>query len=193
ELRRGLRKFNGRLRRRILRAVNDVAPMNQVRERLGIEAELFLGDRRNQLGARFVVRLIKHARAGPFAELFRVGGRQKRALVMVEPPRQFRRIGKFEIYNYIFVAVEQPRFPGLRCAVRHSREAEFCVLVKTFAVKPVKESGGSSAIKAAIVKAEPDLGHRLAYSLLRLRTIRIQARRSQPTCTWAAGLSRRKG
>src|SRR5207248_696539 len=108
ELRRGLRKFDGRLRRRILRAVNDVAPMNQVRERLGIEAEL-------------------------------------------------------------------------------------CVLVKTFAVKPAKESGGSSAIKAAIVKAEPDLGHRLAYSLLRLRTIRIQARRSQPTCTWAAGLSRRKG
>jgi hypothetical protein len=44
--------------------------------------------------------------------------------------------------------------------VRHSREAELCSVVKTFAIKAVKESGGSSAIKATIVKAEPDLGHK---------------------------------
>jgi hypothetical protein len=44
--------------------------------------------------------------------------------------------------------------------VRHSREAEFRVLVEAFAIKTVKESGGSGAIKAAIVKAEPDLGHK---------------------------------
>jgi len=94
------------------------------------------------------------------AKLFGVGGREKRALVMVEPPGHFRRIGKFEIDNYVFVAVEEARFPGLRGAVRHSRKAKFRVLVKTLAVKSVKESGGSGAIKTAIVKAEPDLGHR---------------------------------
>ena len=58
------------------------------------------------------------------------------------------------------VAIEQAGFPGLRGAVSHPREAELCGLVKAFAIKAVEESSGSSAIKAAIVKTEPDLGHK---------------------------------
>jgi len=80
--------------------------------------------------------------------------------VVVEPPGHFRRVGKFKIYDDVFVAIEQTRLPGLRRAVRHSGEAEFRILVESFAIKTVEESSGSSAIKAAIVKAEPDLGHK---------------------------------
>jgi hypothetical protein len=79
---------------------------------------------------------------------------------MIEPPGQFRRIGKLEIHDDVFVAIEETRFPGLRGAVRHPREAELRGLVKSFAIKAVKESSRSSAVKAAIVKAEPDLGHK---------------------------------
>jgi hypothetical protein len=41
----------------------------------------------------------------------------------------------------------------------HAREAELGGGIKPFAVKAVKESSGSRAIKTAIVEAEPDLGH----------------------------------
>src|SRR5260370_13914431 len=171
ELRRWLGQREGRLRRRILRSVDNVAPMNQVCERLGIEAELFPGDRGNELGARLVLRLVKHVRAGPAAKLFGVGGREKRALVMVEPPGYFRRIGKLEVDDDVFFAIEQPRFPGLRGAVRHPGEAELPRWVKSFSIKAVKESSGSSAVKTAIWKTEPDLGHRGAISPLLLQSV----------------------
>jgi hypothetical protein len=44
--------------------------------------------------------------------------------------------------------------------VRHPQEVKLGILIKLFAVEPVKESGGSSAIKAAIVETEPNLGHK---------------------------------
>src|SRR5438552_18102556 len=134
--------------------------MNQVRKRFGIEPKFFLRDGGNQLGAGFIVRFVKHVRTRLFAELFSVGRRQKRASTMAEPPRHFRRIRKLEINNYIFVAVEEACFPALRRAVRHPSKTEVRCLVKSLAIKPVKESGRSGAIKTAIVKTEPNLGHR---------------------------------
>src|SRR5229473_2728974 len=77
-----LGKLDGGLRRGILRSVNDVAPVDQVRERLGIEAEFFAGDGGDELGAGLVLRLVKHVRTGVFAELFGVGGSEKSTLVM---------------------------------------------------------------------------------------------------------------
>src|SRR5229473_5186525 len=192
ELRGRLGKLDGRLRRRILRSVNDVAPVDQVRERLGIEAELFAGNGRDELGAGLVLRLVKHVRTRVRAELLGVGRGKKGALVMVEPPGHFRGVGKFEIHDDVLVAIEEAGFPGLRGPVGHAREAELRVLVEAFAIKTVKESGGSSAIKAAIVKAEPDLGHKRASSPLRIPSARGKWRRSQPRCTWTAGLSSAK-
>src|SRR5260370_12258391 len=166
--------------------------MNQVFKGLGVKAEFFLCDRRDELGARFVIRLVKHLRAGLLAELLGIGGRQKRALVMVEPPGHFRRIRKLEVHDDVFVAIEQPGFPGLRGAVRHSREAELGPLVKTFAIEPVKKSRGSSAIKAAIVKAEPDHSHKFGNSLLRFQIAARDWQQSQSRCTRATRLSRGK-
>jgi hypothetical protein len=44
--------------------------------------------------------------------------------------------------------------------VRHSQKIKFSILIELFPVKAVKESGGSRAIEAAIVEAEPNLGHK---------------------------------
>jgi len=55
-------------------------------------------------------------RAGLLAELFGVGGREKRALVMVEPPGYFRRIRKLEIHDDVFVAIDKLASQG--CAAR---------------------------------------------------------------------------
>ena len=49
----------------------------------------------------------------------RVGGREERALVMVEPPGQLRRVGIFEIDDGVLVAVEDTVFERLRSFVRH--------------------------------------------------------------------------
>src|SRR5260370_14246851 len=166
--------------------------MNQVFKGLGVKAEFFLCDRRDELGARFVIRLVKHLRAGLLAELLGIGGRQKRALVMVEPPSHFRRIRKLEIHDDVFVAIEQPGFPGLRGPVRHPRKAELGRLVKSFAVEPVKESRRSSAIKAAIVKAEPDLVHKCENSLLQFHIAGHDRQRSQSRFTRPPEIPKRK-
>jgi hypothetical protein len=44
--------------------------------------------------------------AAILAEVFRIGGRQEGALVMVKPPSDARRAGILEIDNGIFIAVE---------------------------------------------------------------------------------------
>src|SRR3989441_2179896 len=164
ELRRRLGKFHSRLGRRILRSIDDVAPPNQICERRGIETELFLRNRRNQLGARLVVRFVKHVLGGSLAEMFRIRGCQERALMVVEPPRHLRRIRILEVHDDVFIAIEEVVFPRLSGAVGHAREAKFRVLVKLFPVEAVKKSGGSRAIEAAIVETEPDLGHDWAFA-----------------------------
>src|SRR5207302_10788599 len=111
--------------------------MNRVRKRFDIEPKFFLRDGGNQLGAGFIVRFVKHLRTRLFAELFSVGWRQKRALMMVKPPRLFRRIRKLEIYNDIFVPVEEACCPALRRAVRHPCKTELRARLKSLARTPV--------------------------------------------------------
>ena len=89
ELRGRLCEFDGGLRRGILRAVDDVAPVDQFIERLGVEAKFFLGNRGDELGAGFVVGLVEHVRAGMRAEMLGVRRIEKRALMVVEPPGDF--------------------------------------------------------------------------------------------------------
>ena len=74
---------------------------------------LSLRDGGDQLCAGFIVRLVKHVRAGMTAELFGVRGREKRALMVVEPPGNFGRVGVLEIDDGVFVAIEEAGSPGL--------------------------------------------------------------------------------
>src|SRR5215472_6689649 len=129
--------------------------MNQIRKRRGIESESFLRYRGDQLGAGLVVGLVKHVLARLLLELLGVGRSQKRTLMMVEPPGDFWRIGIFEVHDDVFIAVEDAVFPGLRRAVSHAGKLKFSDLVELLPIKAVKESGGSRAVKAAIVETEP--------------------------------------
>ena len=108
------------------------------------------------------------------AETLRIGRRQERALMMVEPPGHFWRIRILEIDDHVLVAIEEPVFPWLHRPMGHAREVEIRVGVEAFPVKTIKERGGSGAIKAAVVEAQADSGHE--------RTIQafLQGRRRAP-------------
>jgi hypothetical protein len=160
QLRRGLLQFHGRLRCRKLRAVDNVAPMNQVPQGSGLEPKLLSRGVGNQHGARLIVWFIKHMRARILLEVLRIGGSQKRALVMVEPPGHLRRIRVFEVDDYVLVAVKQIPFPRLGGPMGHSREMKFGARVNPLAIEAVKKCGGSGAIKTAVMKAQSYFSHR---------------------------------
>src|SRR5439155_1636363 len=80
--------------------------MNQFCERSCVESKLFFRHRGYQLGARLVIRLVEHVLPRLPAELLSVGGRQERALMMIEPPCHLRRTGILEIDDDILIAVE---------------------------------------------------------------------------------------
>jgi hypothetical protein len=64
------------------------------------------------------------------AEVFGILGAQKRALVMVEPPRQIRMRRIFEIDDDIDVTVEKPVFEELISAMGETRIHEARALVE---------------------------------------------------------------
>ena len=66
--------------------------MNQFFQRLRIESKFFPRRIRNQHGAGLVVRLIKHVWPGIAAKILCIRGRQKRTLMVVKPPGNFRRV-----------------------------------------------------------------------------------------------------
>ncbi len=142
-----------------MRSIDDVAPVNQVLQRFRIESKLLVRRIRYQHGAGFVFRFVEHMRSRIAAEIFRVAERQERALVMIEPPGNFWRVGILKIDDHVFVAVKQAVFPRLNCAMRHSGEMEFRVSVESFTIEAIENCGGSGAIKAAVMKAQSYSGH----------------------------------
>jgi hypothetical protein len=159
KLRGRLSEFDGGFRSGILRAVDDVAPVDEFFQRFRVEGEFFLGDGGDELGARFVVGLVEHVWAGMSAEMFGVRRIEKRALMVVEPPGHFGRVGILEIDDGVFVAVEKAGSPGLLSAMGHSCEMKLGGGIEFFLVETVEESGGSGPIKTAVMEAEPDSGH----------------------------------
>src|ERR1700719_2505391 len=84
---------------------------------------------------------------------------EERALMMIEPPGKFRRIGIFEIDDDVFIAIEKAALPGVRGAVGHSAEMKIRFRVETLPVKAIKKRGRCRTVEAAIVKTEPYAGH----------------------------------
>ena len=76
------------LRGLVLRAVNDVSPVDQLRQRLRVEAEALAGHRGQELGAGLVGGVVEFLLAGVAPEVFLILRRQESALVVVEPPSQ---------------------------------------------------------------------------------------------------------
>src|ERR1700691_6016454 len=90
-------------------------------------------------------------------EMLGVGGRQKRALMVVEPPSEFGRAGIFEIHDGVFVAVECAVLEGLRGLVRHAGVEEFGGGIDALLVKARENRGGGGSVEAFIVEANPHL------------------------------------
>src|ERR1700722_2473524 len=89
-------------------------------------------------------------------EMLGVGGRQKRALMVVEPPSEFGRAGILEIDDGVFVAVEGAVLEGLRGFVRHAGVEEFGGGVDALAIEARENRGGRCSVEALVVEANPD-------------------------------------
>ena len=87
-------------------AVNDVGPMDEIGHGSGIESKPLLRDHGDKTGAGLEVRIVELPVALVALEVGRVGRREKRAFVMVEPPRDLGRTGVLEIDDGILVTVE---------------------------------------------------------------------------------------
>src|SRR5277367_253365 len=151
------RKADGVRGRGELRSINDIAPVNQVRERLGIESEFLRSDGGQKLGAGLVGGIVKLFAGMVLPEMFSVGGRQKRALVMVEPPGEQRRAGILEIHDGVFVAVKSAVLEGLRGFVRHPGIEKLGRGIDALLVKARENRGGGGSVEAFIVEANSDL------------------------------------
>ena len=109
-------------RARIKRAVDDLRPVHQLGQIRSFPAVHLARDPRNEARAGAIVGVeVEPLRVFPALVVRRILRAQKRALVMVEPPRQLRAIGVFEIDDRIDLAVKQPLLEQLVRLVRHAR------------------------------------------------------------------------
>src|SRR5579872_2198395 len=144
------------LRVRIKSAVNDVGPVNKIGHRRGIEAEVLLRDHGDETRTRLEIGIVELAVALVLLEVLRVGGREEGALVMIEPPRDFRRTGVLEVDDGVLVAIELLIIKQRTRAVDETGENEVGVLADTLAVEARKQRGGGSPVKALVVIENPD-------------------------------------
>ena len=153
----GFGKGHGRFRRGILSAINNIAPINQFRERLRVEPKLRAGHIRQKLGAGFVIRIVELVAAMVLAEVLRIGGSQERALVMIKPPGHERRTRIFKIDDGILIAVKQAVLERLARAVCHAREMELRMGLDALSKKAIENRRRCSAIETSVVKAQAEL------------------------------------
>ena len=85
------------------------------------------------------------------AEMFAVLGRQKGALVMIEPPGEARVGGIFKVDNGVDVAVEHARLKQLRSFVRQAGEEKLGAGIELFFHETAEEGRGGRAVETMIV------------------------------------------
>src|SRR5580700_509014 len=77
--------------------------------------------------------------------------RQERALVMVEPPGQFRVARILEVDDRVLVAIEKLVFEDLRGAVGHPGVGEAGIRVKGAPDEAAEERGRGGAVETVVV------------------------------------------
>jgi hypothetical protein len=118
---------------------------------------LRVGHIRYKFCAGFVFRIVELLAAAIPAKVFRIGGRQERALVMVKPPGHARRTRIFEIDNGVFIAVKQPFLEELPRPVGHPREVKFRTGLDALSKKTIEDRRRCRAIEASVVKAQTNI------------------------------------
>ena len=135
----------------ILGAIDDQRPGHQVVQVRGAKAEAVAGHACDERGAGFVARVVELPAAGIAAEMLGILGGEEGALVMVEPPGEARIAGIFEVYDGVFIAIEQAGIEHLGCLVGHSRVAELSIGVDRPGNEAAEIGSGRCAVKAMVV------------------------------------------
>jgi len=148
-------QFHCRAGVRVLSAVDDQRPLDQFAQIRRGEAKALAGHVRDERGAGFIARVVKLASARVAAELFGIRAAEEGALVMIEPPGEARVIGVFEIYDGVFVAIEQIRREDLRGPVGHACIAEFRIRVNRPRDETAEEGSRRCPVETMVVVEHP--------------------------------------
>ena len=147
--------FHRRLRVFVHGAVDDVGPVDQFRHRAGIEAEALFGDHGNKAGAGLEIRIVELAVALILLEVGGIGGRKKRAFVVIEPPGDFGRTGILEIDDGILVAVELLLVEKSARAMQQAGVDEVHIAADSFPVEAGEQGGRGRPVKTFVVIKHP--------------------------------------
>ncbi len=123
----------------------------------GIEAKALLRDHGNKTGAGLEIRIVELAIALVVLEVRGVGGREKRAFMMVEPPRNLRRTGVFEVDDGVLVAVEVGLIKERPRAMQQAGEDKLSVFADALAIKAGEQRGGGSSVETLVVVEDSEL------------------------------------
>ena len=85
-----------------------------------------------------------------------IGGREKRALVMIEPPGNVGRTGVLEVDDGVFVAVKVFLIEERACPVEQSGVDELPVAANTFPIEARKQRSRTRTIKTLVVIKNPN-------------------------------------
>jgi hypothetical protein len=102
-------------------------------------------------------------------EVFRVGGRQERALVVVKPPRHPRRTRIFKIDDGVLIAVEQRIPEGLPRLMHHPCEMKLRAGLDTLPEKSIEDCRGCRTIVTSVMKAQTNF-NRVCHDPATLRS-----------------------
>src|SRR3954453_3674126 len=135
----------------IERTVDDVRPMNKIRDGCGIEPEALLRDHRNETGTRLEIGVVKLAIALVLLKVLGIRWRKKCALVVIEPPCDLGRTGVFEVDDGVLVAVELLLVEQRAGSMNQSGEFEFDVAANALAIKAGKQRGRRGSVETLIM------------------------------------------
>ena len=156
ELHGGRLHFDRRPGVRIHRAIDDVGPVHQIGHGAGIKAEALFGDGGDETGAGLEIGIVKLAIALVLLEVGRILGREKGALMMVEPPGNFGRTGVLEVHDGVFVAIKLLLIEQRPGAVQQAGENEGDIVSDPLPVKAREEGGRRCPVKAFVVIEDPN-------------------------------------
>src|SRR5579862_331954 len=158
-------------------AVNDIGPADQIGYRGGIKPEALLRDHGDEAGAGFEGGIVKLAIAFIVLEVSGIGGREKCALVVIEPPRNLRRTRVFEVDDGVFVAVKMRFVEKRPGAVQQPGINELHIFTDALPIETRKQSRRGSSVETLVMIEDSNFQgspqfDQSSYHLVRLSAFR---------------------
>src|ERR1039457_6592120 len=120
-----------------------------------IVTEALFGDHGYETCAGLEVGIVKLAVALILLEVGGISGREKSALVVIEPPSDIRRTGILEIDDGILVAIELFLVEKSAGAMEEAGIHEVHIAADSFLVETREERGGAGSVKKLVVIKDP--------------------------------------